>query len=254
MHPGTVLGLPMVPQGVTPLSILRQNCPLWLRSDRLVVVSGSDVLTWGDLSFKGHNFTAPVGNRPVYNVADANWGGKPSLGFDTSAKWLESDDAAGTWSFLHDGTGGILVVYRFNDATTSTIAGTAISTAEIGIRFQMRAGDQRIAIANGSGAFIIDDTVPAVVIDTNYYGYYAYQEGRPVNEYINAVIADESTGDSGLAPSAADPTSTLRIGSSTTGTQRFRGEMLEVIAFSPFPTAQQFIYLKAYLYRRYGLI
>lgn len=244
------------PLSLDPLTIFGADLELWLRSDRLVGLSGSDVLTWGDLSGKVHNFSSVVGNRPTFDLSDANWSGKPSLGFDSTPLWLDSDDAASVWKFLHDGTGGgYLEVYRFNATDSATLAATATTPADVGLRLRApQAGNQRLGIANGTGFFTINDGTPASVIDTNYYGYYAYEEGRPVNEWIQAVLSDTAIGDSsGAGPSVADPSSTLRIGASPSSTVGFRGDVLEAIAFSVYPTDEQFIDLKAYLSARYGL-
>lgn len=244
-----------MPQGITPLGVFRQDLELWLRSDRLIALSGSDVLTWGDLSWKNHNFTAPLGNRPTYNLTDANWGGRPSLHFNSTPLWLDSDDAASVWKFLHDGTGGgFLAVYRYDNASTGAVLDTALDSAGIGARLLTpRTGNQDLIIANG-GTAIVADATPVTSININFYGYYAWEDGRPVNEWVNSTQVGEGTGSTAGVPSAANPSATLRVGARINASQGLRGELLEVMAYSVYPTDQQFLYLKAYLYTRYGLI
>lgn len=244
------------PLRLDPLIIFGADLELWLRSDLGITLNGTDVSAWADQSGKGHDFSQGTALRqPVFNAVDANWAGKPSLGFDATPLWLDSDDAASVWKFLHDGTGGgALAVYRFNSTTTATLLATALSNTQIGVRLRApQTGNQRLALANGSGSFVLTNAFPPISIDTNYYGFYAWEDGRPGNEWIHGVINAESTGSTANIPTGADPTNTFRLGASVVGTQGLLGELLEVIAFSIYPSAQQFTQLKAYLYTRYGL-
>lgn len=233
-----------------PRTILGADLELWLRSDSLVGLSGLDVATWGDLSGKGHNFSRVPGSRPTYNVNDANWAGKPSLGF-TASQTILSDDPASTWNFLHNGTGGgNLLVYRTSATGANILARTAASTAQIGFEVQsLTTTTQRTRIFNGAAEVWADAL--AALVDTNYYGLFAYEESRPVNEYTHELLADTSVGNSVAAPTASNATITYALGRS--GANGFQGELLEVIAFSAYPSDQQFTQLKAYLLTRYGL-
>ncbi|KKM80364.1 hypothetical protein LCGC14_1340610 [marine sediment metagenome] len=236
-----------------PLLIFGVDLELWLRSDLLVGFSGSDVLTWGDLSTKGRNFSTTAGSRPIINLTDANWAGKPSLGFDATPLWLDSDDAASVWKFLHDGTGGgALIVYRLNSTAAQVALMTANTSTDIGIQLWGRvSGAQTIRLPNGVGGFTFNNGI-ANAINTNYYGYFAYLEGRPVNEWTHDLLATSNQGNSSGAPVAANPTASLRIGARLDATSGTRGVILEIIAFSVYPSDQQFVQLKAYLDTRYS--
>ncbi|KKK85864.1 hypothetical protein LCGC14_2768980 [marine sediment metagenome] len=217
-------------------------------------VSGGVVETWGDLSGKNRNYSAPVGNEPNYIVSDVNWDGKPSISWTGALKWLESDDVAGTWNFLHDGTGGcVFTVYRVIAGTEMLLANSG-SAAQVGIRlFGSVAGNQRISVAAAGAPLVVSNDI-ANVFNTKLYGMYAYLEGRPGNEWRHDVLGVSNTGDSTNAPSASDPAALMHIGIRTTeASQAMNGEIMEVIFASVYPTTQQFSLMAAYLLARYGL-
>lgn len=65
-----------------PTDVTSANVVIWCRADT-VVLNGSDVETWTDLSGNGNDLTtAAAAERPAYNASDANFNSEPSMTFD----------------------------------------------------------------------------------------------------------------------------------------------------------------------------
>lgn len=63
----------------------------WYEAGQGITLNGSDVALWADLSGEGNSLSqaSPV-NQPLFNPADANFNGQPSIGFNGSTDFLST--------------------------------------------------------------------------------------------------------------------------------------------------------------------
>lgn len=93
----------------------------WWRADLGVTVTGAGVSLWEDQSANGHNFAqATDADRPAYNLADSNFGGKATIDFDSSN--TEFLSVAPTW--IATGAAEFYVVIKINNDPPGASADT----------------------------------------------------------------------------------------------------------------------------------
>lgn len=107
------------------------------------VEDADEVMFLGDLSGNSHDLVSTTSTqKPLYDAVDALMNGKPSLTYDGLNDRMVSDEATGTWKFLHDGTGGtIALVMRVGSTDGEYLFST--SNASPGC-YCLRLGDGRI--------------------------------------------------------------------------------------------------------------
>lgn len=241
-----------------PKTILGVNLKLWLRSDLGITLNGTTVSAWADQSGNELDFSWPTAAaQPTYTAIDSNWNDKPSLSFDGVNDILASDASSSSWKFLHDGTGGgLIVVMRPETLGNANIMGTGDGDSGAKLLMFGGAGGGRLWISDGIAgqASCVNTAFPAasfVVNEKHSYGY-AYREGRPGNEFaIFKDGAEVGTGDSSADPSAAAATGTAVIGNIITGDPHTT--ITEIVAFNIYPSATQSAGLQNYFDERYGI-
>lgn len=177
---------------------------------------------------------------------------KYSLLFNSS-QWLDSDIAPAAWSFGHNGDG----VHVFHVSSPNTTSGTKVwlgtQTGSGSIGFSIANANALMQARVGNGANIVNafgGTLAAGVAASRdfYYG----ESASP--EYVlrngQTLLASGSTTG---APSASDPTGTLRLGAQTDGANGAIGVWSESIIFDRVlaPADEEIVY--HYLYARYGV-
>jgi hypothetical protein len=223
----------------TPLEVLGTNLELWLQANKGITLNGSDVSAWADQSGKSNNFSqgTPL-NQPAFNVGDSNWGGRPSLTLDGVDHFLSSDDTASTWNFLHDGTGGgYFSIYRLSSAQDWQSVLSTFDTAGPGFRFLARRNSDAadFGVWNDLAGVVVHDSPTLANVGQNQTALSAYEDSVATDDMIiyrnGQFVHGEETVSS---PSAGSPNTTLTIGG-LPGV-RFSGEIIEIIAFSVYPT------------------
>lgn len=231
---GTDAGLAVV--GVPSTQLLEISLfALWIAGQETyednpptdVAEDTDEVQTLGDLSGNSHDLISTIANRkPIFDETDAALNGQAALVYDSNDDQLVSDEAAGTWAFLHDGSGATLfVVVKCGPSDTG---GQLFSTNNsIGVHVLRTAGGGqndalRVVVSNGSGAIFLQTSATDLLQDTDIALIVVRLKSSEANEveaYINGalVISGNFTG----APSGSDPSATLRLGatsiSATTG-------------------------------------
>lgn len=209
------LGLGMGATG-SPFALARlSGCVLWLRADLGITLSGSNVSGWADQSGNGNNASQGTSaNQPSYNVADSQYGGRPTVQFSGSqfmslashfpaqpfTVYIVGQSTSGTGQqemFADSGHNVSLLIATGGSTSWSMYAGTALVSS----------GNTRQNVAQ---AF-------AMVFN-----------GASSKLYVNS----SSSGFSG-SPGTSNPSGTETIGASTNGSgNRLIGKIAELAVFN----------------------
>lgn len=93
---------------------------LWLRADLGVTLNAGNVSAWADQSGNGRHFTqGTAGAQPAWSATGGPTGG-PTVAIDTT-HYLVGAGAPANWSFLHQSTLSLFVVYRTTTADPGTV-------------------------------------------------------------------------------------------------------------------------------------
>lgn len=260
---GTRIEVPAVAAEQDPLTILGANLFAWWRADTGITID-TGISDWADKSGNDHNLVqGTTSAQPTFVAADSNWNNQPSVSFDGGTDNMNSDEAAGIWSFLHDGTGcSIFAGMRFASLSTNAwLGGTATggaSTTGTAMFFGTGAPDSMLyRVSKGSSPIIINESGSAssIAVNTNYIVLFAYEEGRSGNEFVMRYGGtDEDSGNSAAAPSASDADNTFRL-SGQPGSSSFEmnGTIPEVVIADIYPSESQLTDLDTYFNNRYGV-
>ena len=205
-----------------------------------VTLVGQDVSNWEDGIGAANDFLEGT-NRPVYTAAHADWGGLPNIRYTAAnTDRLVSVDAASTWTFLHNGSGSALgFVVRRQEAGIGNfyrLASTANNSSNVGLwAFFGSADGVGATVVNGTASLFAVSSLPfdtgqrlSVVV--------TYSSTAPLAVYANGVLVASNA--SAYTPSAAAPTSTLRIGVGSDGSlSPYDGDINAVHAWTRYFSA-----------------
>lgn len=210
----------------------------------------------------GRNFTSSGANRPslIYDSTNLN---KYIADFDGVSEFMSIASSTGDYNFLHDGSGGTMIVVLKNDNISTSSQQRILmnigTKADTGIIFSTRnTGVILTQVFNGGGSnVVIDNQVPFT--DSVYHSIVAYMDSD------NATPSDRSGIDidnSGYAKNNTDNYSPAPTGDATydlhLGIQpnflalEFNGKIARVIIIDTIPTSQQLSDLQYYLTSYYG--
>lgn len=174
--------------------------------------------------------TFAVGAGTVANaLADADYAGKPSL-LLTGSQYLVSNQPATFWPTIHNGAGGTLVlVHKATNADTNDrylLTTCEASTGAAGLALLSRGPASNtigMYLCNASGGSFgyFADPATSLIYTPTWLGFScSTADGVKLRRKSTVVVSGPLT-----APSAADPSRTLRIGgnSSANGTMSVRG-------------------------------
>lgn len=156
---------------------------LELSSRGVVTTTGPVVTDWNDQSGVGHDLAeATAAERPAYEPANADLGGKPSILFDGTDDRLVTNDAAADWNFLHDGTGCTVVLVMRPLSNGGFFFDTGRGTpSSNGISIYRQGGGSNFfgfSVYNGSGTSALDAmTSKALDNSTTYVVSARYSSG-----------------------------------------------------------------------------
>ncbi len=143
------------------------------------------------------------------------------LGASFSSTWYDSNRAASTWKFLHDGTGCEVIRVFVPGSVTGTTYPVATRS---GGAAQHGFGSLRNAAAAGAillsaGNTVLNGQAGTLVVGTPTWTDFYYQEGLSGAEYeVFLRSTSVTSGNSSIAPSSSNPSATLRLGARTDGT------------------------------------
>lgn len=156
-------------------------------------------------------------------AAHADFGGRLCFNF-TGAEWYVSNQALAFWRFLHDGTGMSLglVHTQTSSATNQVLFNTR---GGIGISVTYNAGSPSNRLYVGEPGAVIDLSGGGTVNVARQLTLRYTEAASPEYAYKATGVA-ETTGASFVAPSAANPASTLVFGAyDNTGSLPFIGRV-----------------------------
>lgn len=262
-----VMAVPVPPPPIPPTITDPRDIPgcfLWMRSDLGATTSGGVMSQWDDQGTGAHNVASTSTSQPVYNTADANWDGVPSIVFDGSNDALTSVDAASTFTRFNDSTGFSVFALCRPDSTGSGTANHVICTSSnsstIGFQINYNYTNQRfrVEMSNGSADVInISGAASSAPPDNNYALLFTYDPtatvkaklyyGNTASGSLDTLQASQ-TSLSGT-PSSSAPHDTLRVGSAPnllTGAP-FKGSVVEAALISPAVDSTYLQSLTAYV-------
>jgi hypothetical protein len=220
----------------TPTSLA--GLVLWLRADLAnVTLNGADVSAWADQSGTGdankHCVQAAAPSQPLYNAADADFGGMPSIGPFSGGETLDS----ALWAVPAAGPWAIGVVVKFADQLSTYDILDAFGANSTLIRAS------GVSLQTFMGTGVVGDVASAtaktlIVIEQN---------GASDKVYVNSATA-LATGDAG-----ANQITKIRIGSNGGGGNAANGKIAEVFALSRAMVAGDWTSLAPYMLARYGI-
>lgn len=221
-------------------------CKLWLRGDIGVVLNGSAVAQWSDLSGLGNHYTqATAINQPAYVASNIN--GRPGLRFDGATSKLAGPTAG---LVLSTTTGYWFAVVRpiaivLNSATVyANDAITSDTGADFGLA--LRSG-QGVSAYNYSGSYA-STAYQAVTVGTPYVVGWDHQGGQLTcwlgsgGAYTSQSVASGTTASFGVT----------QIGSCQ-GIRYANMDVAEIVAGKAALTASDRARLLTYLSARYAL-
>jgi hypothetical protein len=220
--------------------------------------SGGNVVSWVDYADASHVLTQPTAGLrvPVPTTSAALLGANAAT---FSTHWYESNRAASTWRFLHDGTG--CEAYAVFVPTTvaagqRVVWATNTNTAapgDTGAELFWSATAAVFAIAN-NGAYPVAFS-PAGSIAAGSARAISYQSGtvRTPDAAMSSATALLTQGDYGSAVAAGDPTSTLRLGADPAGARFGVMQWAELFTFQRVLQASERASLMSYFRFEYGI-
>lgn len=240
----------------------------WIRGD-YYAVSGGKVTAILDKVHPTNTFAqGTAANQVLEPTAESLVNNRPVFRFlAASTTYYTSSLAASEWKFLHDGTGCTVLTVGIL-RSTSTAPHVILSTGDgstgangRGFYFTWYHGPgplHVLIIGTGSGRIVNDQTSvgPGNANPAHYVT--RYKESEAPAEWLNTKYeggaSTGNTGNSALAPSSSDPSSTLVIG------RRFDGalasanaDIAEIVFFNRFLSAAEISDVALpYLYGRYG--
>ena len=189
------------------------------RSDLGVTVDGTNVTNVASQggTVGGNLAQANASNQPTYNATDANWGGRPSISHSDTMKELGSDQAAGAWKFLHDGTGSTILLVCRPNATSGNrkVLRTHGSDTAVGAVVYHIAGNDRFTLRCGNGsATVINIPAAATAPEGANYALLWTLDATddPDSSVYYPLDTLAGTADAAGAFSDSDPTLALTIG------------------------------------------
>lgn len=211
---------------------------------------------WTDRTGHGHTLRqATADNKPTV-VTPSEIGGASALRFDGTNDRLVGIDAAGNYTFLHNGAGMFfeaVIIPRTalvaNDAIMSTYAGGAsfclvfgtTATQARNIYFNNAAGVTADAVA--AGGFAIDTPVRITG---------SYKESASPEWDIRVNNVSISSGSSATAPGSNAAAAALNVGTHANGTAPGEFDIAELVIFDRVLTSLERDFLDAHLVARYG--
>lgn len=222
------------------------NLALWLRADTGIVLTGSNVSQWNDLSNSGNNVVqATPASQPIYNTTSNLVNFNPSLSFNGSNSVL-----AKTGGMLGTGTYNGAALFSVDNPTTLacgrpifeyTTGGNAVSIVApwCDNNLYFNYGPSYIAIAAG-----------AVTNITNLYA--ANSTNTPSNSQV-IKLNNKTMISATNATTYTGNNSDLGIGALSNGTNSFNGLIPEVIAYTGGLSTTDLQKVQSYLAIKYGI-
>jgi hypothetical protein len=215
--------------------------------------SGANLASLQNRGTAGSADMSVIAGTVVAPVADSAIGGRFSFTMSGTQR-LQSALASSAYKFLHDGTGcyGYAVFVRTDASNTRMLMATANSAGGIGVHVYQSAAGFGFSVANGGG-FTYGLSGAAGVLNTLCVLEFSYAEASTPKTALYDRGTLLGSGSAGGAPSALDPTGTLRIGATANDGLGYIGRIAEVMCTAGVPTATDRARYLSYISLMYGL-
>ena len=246
----------------------RITTALWLDAadSNTLTLNGSNVSQWDDKSGNNYEFTQGTSTvQPAYTTTQNSLN---TVDFDQD--YLQSTAASSIWKWLHDATTKytFVGVIKPKDSNNRIIWGTNTgSTSTVGANLR-REGTEGLAsravsywVTRGSNDYRVLKYTDADAVADNTWGIVTLD-----SDLANATISDrglitadgQAAGDNNFSTtnqsaSTANPSETLRIGSNSTNSAPFVGEMAELVFLDYEATTDTVQKIEGYLAWKWGL-
>ncbi len=219
-------------------------------------LSGANLSTIPNRGSAGGQMTVVAGTIAEPSADSALLGEKSWIA--PGGQTIQSSLAASAFKFLHDGTGcHTFCVYVPTVAATRGVWATrSFAGTEVGAGvFYQSTSSFNCQTANGTAnLYIHAGANGSTPINTGALLEHSYLEGAPTEAFTyrngGALI---NSGNTAAAPSAADPTSTLRMGDSAGSSVSGQGRYARWIGFARVLSASEQATVRSLLTTRYGV-
>lgn len=169
----------------------------------------------------------------------------------TGAEYYQSNAAASTWTFLHDGTGAeMFVVFEKTGGGTYYLVASHNTTA--GFDFQT-AANLTGSVLDAAGGYVIFAASAALTWANEKYVSMSYATSDTPDFTQNRRATAAGTDNNRLTPASTAPQGSLMIGASTTGAAPFVGAIACVMVWNRVLSAGERTTVRAYITSKYGV-
>lgn len=215
-----------------PHTLLCADVGVYDANDKSPPLPGVAAKTWA-CQVSGRLFQHATGaNQPIWHIGEhSKINGRAALQFDDTNDFLQSQDAASTWRFLHgviagDDT-GCTVLIAFVPLTSSNTDTLLSTLSELNSRtgFELyreaaNAGATKCRLGNATGTFVINDNDGDGVVAAQTLGIVSVRHAIAQSpDYVMRVAGGQiDTADFTGSAAATDPFASLVIGNIAAGT------------------------------------
>lgn len=233
---------------------------VWLRGDLGIVLSGADVQKWEDQSSGGtFDFENAAASKPSYNATDANFGGKPSVTFDSAVPEFLTGPAASSWDWGHTGTGlSILIVLRRVGSGSFMVPFSTDSWAFTNTGLSVNADTSNntigLYVSKSGGAAVLDlqSSAGSFANTTAYYVEIYFATASTPDALIRINGVDRGSGNVASAPTTNPASFAAKLGGrANAATFPFNGQVAELVMYDQDHRTSGV--LGSYARARYGL-
>jgi len=202
--------------------------------------------------------TASAGQEPTIVAGAIN--DLTTLRFDGTDNTLLVQ-TANLFNFLHNGTGGDLVVVLSRDTAGSVndhVFSTASNSSEIGVQlyYSNASNFWDYVVYKGTGFTVASVQVSTVTYTNNYWRYIRVSylgDNGPTDAlmYMNTVLSGSNDPDN-HPPTSSNATLAGYIGSSNGSANHYKGDIAEMIAFNNRLSSDEILELDDYMTAKYG--
>lgn len=245
---------PTFPQGsATDEDIVALAPRHWYRGDGYVPSGGNlGGLTNRNTTVGGQlNVTAGTVALPA---ADAALNGQLSVAL-TGTQWLDSDSPAVDFGFLHNGSGGAIVLIGVSTSDTASIPiATQSGGNGVGMQLTLNAGAGQYVVRDGAQIMVNSASVAGMFpLNTPSFAVLSYKENVSPEWAMHVRESVRLTGTSLINPTLSTPTIPLRIGAQGGGGAPTSMRITDVMVFDYVPSEAQLQTIRDYIRVRYGV-
>ncbi len=215
----------------------------WRASNGL---TGDPVTAWKDVE---NAVDVEAGNA----VARGTLGGQVVPHFDGAADYLQDGGSTADYKYLHDGTGGTIVLVASLDAASgaraAVVTGSGVGTTVGTYLATDGTGSVIWIIGNGTATVIsIDSTSTPFATPGAHVISAAYGTGQTLDAVLRIDGTEDATMDQTAAPSTGNATNVLTVGARAAGASRWwDGPIAEVLFFNAILSAEDLARVEDFL-------